>query len=53
MEAKTRAAHDFNKGLGLSDNPYPKGSKDYEMYMLEMARLENEEFNRECLEHGY
>lgn len=46
---KRRAAHDFNKGLELSDNPYEKGTKAYESYMLEMARLENEEFKRECV----
>jgi len=51
--AKHRAADYFNKGLGLSDNPYEKGTKAYEAYMLEMARLENEEFKRECASHGY
>jgi len=50
---KRRAAYDFNKGLELSDNPYEKGTKAYEAYMLEMARLENEEFKRECASHGY
>lgn len=51
--AQALARRDFNKGLGLEENPYSKDSPDYEAYMWEMHRLQNEEFKQECLDHGY
>ena len=37
----------FRQGGGQEDNPYPKGSKDREVYALEMGRQQQEEFTRE------
>jgi hypothetical protein len=39
-----KAKRDFIAGLGLDSNPYPKGSKEREQYMLTMGKLQYDEF---------
>lgn len=36
----------YRDGEGLDANPYPKGSKAYEDYQWEMAKLQSAEFGR-------
>jgi hypothetical protein len=36
----------YKDGQGLDDNPYPKDSVQYEIYMLEMGRLQWIEYKR-------
>lgn len=43
--ARSRAAYDFALGLGHEENPYPAGGVMREAYMMEMARLQQNEFN--------
>lgn len=44
--ARSKAAYDFALGLGHEENPYPAGGVMREAYMLEMARLLQNEFNQ-------
>jgi len=39
-----KAKRDFQAGLGLDSNPYPKGTKEREEYALAMGRLQYDEF---------
>lgn len=48
--AQALARRDFAKGLGLDENPYTKDNPDYQSYLMEMARLQQDEFNKECAE---
>lgn len=47
LTPKTVAGRFYQDGEGLDANPYPKGSREYEQYMLEMARLQHDEFAAE------
>jgi len=47
--ARSLAQIDFSKGLGHEENPYSKVTPERTAYMLEMARLQNEEFKRDNL----
>lgn len=46
-QAKNQAKRDFAQGLGHNENPYPKGSIEQDAYMMEMGRLQYEEFKHE------
>jgi hypothetical protein len=44
QQAKHRARHAFAEGMGHNSNPYPDGTPQREAYMLEINRLQYEEF---------
>lgn len=46
-QAKNQAKRDFAQGLGHNENPYPKGSAERNAYMMEMGKLQHEEFKHE------
>jgi len=46
-QAKNQAKRDFANGLGHNDNPYNKGTPERDAWMMEMGRLQHEEFKQE------
>lgn len=44
-----KAQWDFKDGHGLEANPYPKNTDNYDKYMMQMAKLQYEEFKRDNL----
>jgi hypothetical protein len=44
LSPKVVAGRFYQDGEGLDANPYPKGTAEYEQYMLEMGRLQYDEF---------
>lgn len=45
--ATNQAKRDFANGLGQNDNPYKRGTAERDAWMMEMGRLQNEEFRHE------
>ena len=45
--AQNKANIDWRRGGSLSDNPYDHGTKEYDEYMMAMARLQNDNFRNE------
>jgi hypothetical protein len=50
QQAKHRARHAFAEGMGHNSNPYLDGTQQREAYMLEINRLQYEEFIAEEIE---
>ena len=48
MTATAQAQQDYKKGAKLSDNPYKPTTGDYTLWMMELGRLEQRDFLREC-----
>jgi hypothetical protein len=44
-----RAQQDWRNGLSIDENPFHKGSPEFDEYAFEHHRLTHEEFVRECL----
>lgn len=51
-QAKSQAKRDFAQGLGHNENPYPKNTPERAAWMLEMGRLQLEEFQNDLIELG-
>lgn len=44
-----RAQQDWRNGLSIDENPFHKGSPEFDEYAFEHHRLTHEEFVRDCL----
>lgn len=46
-QAKNQAKRDFANGLGHNDNPYKRGTPERDAWMMEMGKLQHDEFKIE------
>jgi hypothetical protein len=53
MTATAQAQQDYKHGATLSDNPYKATTADYQAWMIELARLEQQDFLREMGRYNY